>query len=196
MVAPWFVFVALLLAACGATEPTPLATDATPPQRPKAPDGWVTIGSHTGDAELTVPPDLGRLGPDSPVGVLVQAQVDGQTTPIQVWATGASALPDQPAAGESVRSWLERGSWFPKAGQGGVTAIDDVSERQVLLPAGRALELAATAQPGSSAASRVVAWAIETRAGLAVLQILGEPAVLEARADELRLIPLLVRFGD
>jgi hypothetical protein len=190
------VLIALMLAACAATEPAPPAADATPPERPLVPSGWVTITSNAGDAELTSPPDLGRVGPDAPVGVLLQTPMDGGVTPLQVSAYGPSALPDQPADGESLRSWLERGTWFPGEGRGGITAIGDVSEREVLLPAGRALELAATVQPGTREESRVVAYAIETEAGFAVLQILGEPDALEARADELRLIPLLVRFGD
>jgi hypothetical protein len=189
------VLIALVLSACGSTEPTPPA-DATPPERPLVPSGWVTIASNAADVELTVPPYLGGPGPVSPVGVVVQAQMEAQTIPIQVSAYGPSALPDQPAAGESLRSWLERGTWFPKDGRGGINAIGDVSEREVLLPAGRALELAATAQPGTPEASRVIVWAIETAVGFAVLQILGDPGFLEARADDLGLIPLLVRYGS
>ncbi|HUF07548.1 MAG TPA: hypothetical protein VMP86_09235 [Candidatus Binatia bacterium] len=190
------VLIALTLAACGATEPSPPPADATPPDRPLVPSGWVTIASNDRDTELTVPPDLGRFELDTPAGVFLQAEFDGQVTPLQIWAHGPNDLPDQPAAGESLRSWLERGTWFPEEGRGGISLIGDVSEREVLLPAGRALELAATVQPGTVEESRVVAYAIETTGGFAVLQILGEPDALEARADELRLITLLVRFGS
>lgn len=191
------MLVALVLVACGTAEPTLPAADTTPPERPPIPAAWVTIESQSGDAELTVPPDLGRGVLDTPVAVLLQAEFDDQVTPLQVSAYGPSSLPDQqPAAGESLRTWLERGSWFPREEQGGVTEIDGVSEREVLLPAGRALELAATVQPGTRDESRVVAYAIETATGFAVLQIIGEPDALEARAGELRLIPLLVRFSD
>lgn len=190
------VLIALLLAACGASEAPAPSADATPPARPAVPLGWLTIASDAGTVELTVPPDLGRFGPDTPVGVLLQAEMNEGVTPLQVWAHGPSDLPEQPAPGESLRTWLERGTWFPRDEQGGVTEIADVSERELLLPAGRALELAATVQPGTREASRVVAYAIETADGFAVLQIIGEPEVLEARADELRLIALLVRFGD
>ena len=71
-----------------------------------------------------------------------------------------------------------------------------VTVREELLPAGRALGAAATVNPGSPEASRVVAYAVETPDGFAVVQILGEPDVIEERADELRLILLLFRFGD
>lgn len=190
------VLFVMLLAACGVTEPTPPPADATPPERPRVPSGWVTIASEAGDAELTVPPDLGRFGPNTPVGVRVHSEMDGGFTPLQIWAHGPSALPDQPAPGESLRAWLEHGAWFPSAGQRGGAAIADVSERELLLPAGRALELAATVQPGTREESRVVAYAVETADGFAVLQIVGEPAVIEARTEELRLVAWLVRFGD
>ena len=190
------VLIAMMLASCGASEPTPLASEATPPERPQIPPGWVTVTSMVRDVELAAPPDMVRVGPDAPSGILLQAAMIGGVTPLQVWAHGPSELPEQPASGESLRSWLERGTWFPVEGQGGVTAIGDVSERVVLLPAGRALEVAGTAQPGTPEESRVVAYAIETEAGFAVLQIVGPPAVLEGRGGELRLIPLLLRFND
>lgn len=188
--------IALVLGACGAPAPSPSGADGTPPERPVAPAGWIVISSHAGDAELTVPPDLGLFGPDTPVGVRVQAPVGERHTPLQTWAHGPSALPAQPDPGESLRSWLERGTWFPSREQGAGAAMADFSEREVLLPAGRALELAATVQPGTREASRVVAYAIEAAGGFAVLQVIGEPEDLEARSEELGLIPLLVRFGD
>lgn len=188
------LLILLALVACGATEPTRPATDATAPARPPIPATWVIIQS--GDIEVTAPPDLERLALDLPDVILLQAPFDGRVTPLQVSAHSPSALPDQPAPGESLRTWLERGSWIPMEGEGGVTSVADVSEREVLLPTGRALEAAATVQPGTPEASRVVAYAIETADGFAVLQILGQPNVLEDRADELRLIPLLLRFGD
>lgn len=187
------VLMATMLASCGASEPTPLASEATPPERPQIPPGWVTVTSMARDVELTVPPDLVIVGPDAPVGIFLQAAMVGGVTPLQVWAHGPSDLPDQPASGESLRSWLERTAWFPV--EGGATTLGVVSERVVLLPAGRALELAGTAQPGTPEESRVVAYAIETEAGFGVLQIVGPPDVLEGRG-ELRLIPMLLRFNE
>ncbi len=188
--------VAMLLTACGTAGPTPSAAEATAPGLPVVPAGWVTIASSAGDVALTVPPDLGSFGPNTPVGVRVQAEAGERSTPLQVWAHGPSALADQPAPGESLRAWLENGTFLPMGGDAGATEIGDASEREMLLPAGRALELAVTVQPGSRDASRVIAYAIETADGFAVLQIIGEPDDIEARANELSLIPLLVRFGD
>lgn len=92
---------ALMLAACGTTEPTPPAADATPPERPAVPDGWVTIASDNGEAEMTVPPDLGRFELDTPVGVFLQAVLGDRGTPLQISASGPSDLPDQPTGGET-----------------------------------------------------------------------------------------------
>lgn len=188
------VLIGVALVACGATEPTRPATDAIAPTRPPVPASWSTI--EAGDVELTVPADLGRLGPDIPDVILLQVAFDGRATPLQVSAHGPSALSDQPAPGESLRSWLERGTWFPREGQGGISSVGDVTEREELLPAGRALGAAATVNPGTPEASRVVAYAIETPEGFAVVQIVGEPDVIDDRAAELRLILLLFRFGD
>ena len=188
------VLIGVAFVACGATDATQPATAAIVPTRPPIPASWATI--EAGDMELTVPADLGRLGPDIPDVILMQVAFDGRETPLQLSAHGPSALPDQPAPGESLRSWLERGSWFPREGQGGVNSMSAVTVREELLPAGRALGAAATVNPGSPEASRVVAYAVETPDGFAVVQILGEPDVIEERADELRLILLLFRFGD
>jgi hypothetical protein len=186
--------IGVALVACGATGPTRLATDPTAATRPPIPATWVTMES--GDVELTAPADLERLALDLPDVIFLQGAFDGRVTPLQVSAHGPSALSDQPAPGESLRSWLERGSWFPVEAQGGISSLGDVTEREELIPAGRALGAAATVNPGTLEASRVVAYAIETPEGFAVLQILGEPDVIEERADELRLILLLFRFGD
>lgn len=188
------VVIGAVLVACGATEPTRPATDAAAPTRPPAPATWVTIRS--GDVELTAPADLERLPLDLPDVIFLQVAFDGRLTPLQVSAHGPTALPDQPAPGESLRSWLERGTWFPREGQGGISATSDVIEGEELLPAGRAFGAATTANPGTPEASRVVAYAIETPEGFAVVQMLGVPDVIEDRADELRLILLLFRFGD
>lgn len=145
---------------------------------------------------MVVPPDLAAGALDVPSGIFVQAAFDDRLTPLQVSAMGRLALHDPPAAGESLRAWLERGSWFPAEGQRGITTLADVSERHVLLPAGRAYELATTVEPETPGQTRVVAYAIETANGTAVLQFIGEPDVLEARADELWMIALLVRFED
>jgi hypothetical protein len=103
------LLIGVALAACGVTAPT-AGVDAMPPERPAVPATWSSIVSEAGDAELVVPPDLADGVVDASSGILVQGDFDGRVTPLQVSAYGRSALPDQPAAGESVRSWLERGS--------------------------------------------------------------------------------------
>jgi hypothetical protein len=186
----------LLLAACGSASTPAEATEPTPIPVPAVPAGWVTVASGAGDVSLTVPRDLTPLAPGDPTSILLQStMVDGRT-PIQIFAIGPAGLPDQPAAGESLRSWLERGSWVPMEGEGGVTDLDAVAERELRLPAGRGLEVATTVQPGTPDASRVIAYAIETAGGFAVLQILGHPDTVQARADELNVVVLLAAFGD
>jgi hypothetical protein len=188
------LLIGVALVACGATDPTRPATDGTVPTRPPIPVTWVTMQS--GDVELTVPTDLERLDLNLPDVIFLQVTFDGRVTPLQVSAHGPAAVADQPAPGESLRSWLERGFWFPSEGQGGISSLGDVTEREELLPAGRAFGAAATADFDTPDASRVVTYAIETPEGFAVVQILGEPDVIEERADELRLILLLFRYGD
>jgi hypothetical protein len=102
----------------------------------------------------------------------------------------------QPESGAQLRTWLERSAWLPSAGDDGVTTVAGRTERELALPAGRALEVAITVQPGTDAASRVVVYAIATDGGIAIVRIIGlPPARLEERADELLTVAALVDFG-
>lgn len=185
---------ALILGACAAATPTSPTPEPTIPTAPAVPDGWQVVTSDAGDVRLAVPPDLVVM--DLASGILLQAEMHGGTTPLQVWVTGPRGASIQPAPGETLRAWLETSGWVPKESSGGVTGIGDVSEREVWLPAGRALEVAVTAQPGTPDAGRVIAYAIETSEGFGVLQIVGQPEVTEARRGDLSLLPLLVSFAD
>lgn len=167
---------------------------ATPIERPAVPPGWISLASIDGRVELVVPPDLTELEQLS--GVLVQGDFDGVETPIQVWASGPRDLPDQPGAGELAREWLQRSGWLPQAGSGGVTTVSDVSEADVVMPQGPAYRAALTADSGTGTGSRVVVYAISTSTGVAVIQMLGDPATMQARADELNLTALLATFRD
>lgn len=183
---------ALAVAACAgqtipASEPT-----ATSVERPPIPEGWVTVASEDGTVVIVVPPDL--VGIPLPGEVLVQGPNTGNVTPVEIWATGPIGAQPQPRGGEALRGWLEAGGWLPRAGSGGVTETVDEAEGEVSLPAGLAYRVAATAQPGTPEASRVIAYAVATERGFAVLRILGDPETLDTRADELALVPLLVRF--
>lgn len=183
----------VLLSGCASVVPTAGAS-ATPVERPAVPPGWISLASIDGRVEVVVPPDLSELEQSS--GVLVQADFNGVEIPIQIWVSGPRDLPDQPRGGESPREWLQRSSWLPQAGSGGVTTVSDASQGEVVMPQGLAYRAVLTADAGTEAASRVVVYAISTSTGVAVIQILGDPATIQARADELQLIALLATFSD
>lgn len=189
------LLVAIGIVGCGASQvatPTPEPTEAV---RPRVPDGWSTLTSDEGDVEVTVPPDFVVLS--SIGGVLTQPPIDEQAaiSTLEIFAQGP-ALIDQPTGGESIDEWLERTGWLPRAGVGGVTAIADIAEQELILPSGRAFQVTVTVQPGTEDESRVAFYAIETADGVAVLRFIGfPPERLAARADELSLIAKLVRFG-
>ena len=103
---------------------------------------------------------------------------------------------DQPGDDEPAREWLLRTGWLPQAGSGGVTTVSEESETEVLLPQGRAYRAALTADAGTESESRVVVYAIPTLTGMAVMQILGDPGLVQARTDDLSLVALLVTFSD
>ena len=67
---------------------------------------------------------------------------------------------------------------------------------EVDLAAGRALEVDVTVDPALPNAARVVVYAIETGDGIAIIQLVGNPEVMEERAGELRLVAMLAEFGD
>lgn len=93
--------------------------------------------------DVVVPPDLTLL--EQPSGVLVQGDLNGVATPVQIWASGPRDVLDQPGGGESAREWLRRIGWLPQAGSGGITTIGDESEGEVVLPQGVAYRAAFTA---------------------------------------------------
>jgi hypothetical protein len=182
----------VLVSGCASAVST-AGVSSTPVERPADPAGWSTVASSDGRVELVVPPDLLLL--EQPSGVLVQGEFRGVGTPIQIWVTGPRDLLDQPSDSESAREWLLRTGWLPQAGKGGVTTSGE-SEAEILLPQGRAYRAALTADSGTEAASRVIVYAISTSKGVAVLQILGDPETVQARAAHLNLVPLLVTFND
>lgn len=182
----------VLVSGCASAVST-AGVSSTPVERPADPAGWSTVASSDGRVELVVPPDLLLL--EQPSGVLVQGEFRGVGTPIQIWVSGPRDLPDQPSGSESAREWLVRTGWLPQAGKGGVTTSGE-SEAEILLPQGRAYRAALTANSGTEAASRVIVYAISTSKGVAVLQILGDPETVQARAAHLNLVPLLVTFND
>ncbi len=183
----------VLVSGCASVVPI-AAASATPVERPAVPPGWIPLASIDGRVEVVIPPDL--TGLEQPSGLVVQGDFNGVATPIQIWVSGPRDLLDQPGGSESAREWLLRIGWLPQAGSGGVTTVSEESEDEVVLPQGLAYRAALTADAGTAAASRVVVYAISTSTGVAVIQILGDPATLQARADELNLIALLATFRD
>ena len=180
-----------LLAGCG----SPAASvEPTIPERPAVPDGWREVTSDAGDVRLTLPADLGVIFTGA--GVMAQRAMPDDEARLEVLALGPADVFPQPRTGEQVRTWLEQQAWVPVAGEGGVTQVADRTEREVVLPAGRALEVATTVMPGSPDEGRVVAYAIATEGGLAILRFVGRRVAMNAREDELRLIALLAQFED
>lgn len=181
------------LSGCARAGPTPSDAPATAPARPSIPEGWVATSSDSGDVELTAPMDFAVLLTQESV-LLQTALVDGRT-PIEVWLSGPAIVFPQPEPGQSIRTWLiEDGSWVPTEADG--VTLDEESERELLLPAGRALELAWTVQRGTPEATRLVLYAIRAERGIAILRILGNPEAIRDRADDLMLMAQLIRVGD
>ncbi len=168
--------------------------EATIPERPALPDRWHEVSSDAGDVRLGLPADVDALSTAG--GILAQEPARNGVPQFEVIATGPADVFLQPRSGEQVSTWLAQQSWVPVAGERGVTQTGDRTEREVVLPAGRALEVAITAMPGSPEEGRVVVYAIATEAGLAIIRFVGSPARMDARSDELRLVAFLAEFGD
>lgn len=180
-----------LLVGCG---PTSASVEPTIPERPAVPDGWREVTSDAGDVRLALPADLDVIF--TAAGIMAQEPAQNGAPQFEVLAAGPADLLPQPRSGEQVSTWLAQQFWVPVAGEGGVTQTADRTEREVVLPAGRALEVAITAMPGSPDEGRVVVYAIATGAGLAIIRFVGSPAAMNAREGELHLIALLAEFGD
>lgn len=179
-----------LLVGCGSAAPS---VEPTIPERPAVPDGWREVTSDAGDVRLALPEDLDGIFTGG--GIFAQRPVPDEAR-LEVLAVGPADVVPQPSSGEQVSTWLAQQSWVPVAGDGGVTQTGDRTEREVVLPAGRALEVAITSMPGTPDEVRVVVYAIATEGGLAIIRFVGSPAAMNAREDEWRLIALLAEFGD
>lgn len=169
------------------------SVEPTIPERPAVPDGWREVTSDAGDVRLALPADLDVIFTGA--GIMAQRPVPDEAR-LEVLASGPADVVPQPRSGEQVSTWLAQQAWVPVAGEGEVSQIADASEREVVLPAGRALEVAMTASTGSPDEGRVMVYAIATESGIAIIRFVGSPAAMHAREDELRLIALLAEFGD
>ena len=186
------VTVTASLGACASTRPASPSAEPTLSVRPPVPDGWSTIASDEGDVRLVIPP--GATIMQTAGSVLAQGPFRDGAVPWEAWATGLRALIDQPRAGQSIADWLGQSGWMPQAGEG--ITQGPTTERELILRAGRALEVTTSLQLGTPDEGRAIIYAIETGGGLAILRFVGTPAILEERALDLQLMSQLVEFGN
>src|SRR5690606_30695786 len=123
------------------------------------------------------PPDLEAVPTQS--GVFARPTEASGSALIEIWLTAPAAIEHQPTEGQDRGEWLHLQGWLPRVGAAGVTAVGDRVENAVLLPAGPAFEVVVTGDVGSAARLRVVAYAIETHGGTAILMIQGAPEVMD-----------------
>jgi len=180
-----------LLVGCGSPAPS---VEPTIPERPAVPDGWHEVTSDAGDLRLALPADIGAMSTAG--GIVAQGRAQNGVPEFEVLVVGPADVFPQPGSGELVSTWLEQQLWVPIAGEHGVTQTADRAEREVVLPAGRALVVATTVSPDAPDEGRVVTYAIATEGGIAILRFVGPPAAMSAREGEVRLIALLAKFGD
>ena len=184
------IFMMAVFVACAAPQAT---SEPTIPERPAAPEQWHIVTSDAGDVRLTLPPDFAAIF--TAAGVMAQPPMLDGSMSIEVLAAGPADVP-QPEIDGEIGSWLNQSTWVPRAGEGGLTAVGPANELEVALPAGRALEVDVTVDPGLPTAARVLVYAIATERGIAIVRIVGRPQAMEDRADDLRLIAMLAEFGD
>lgn len=177
----------ITLAACGGPETPSL------PERPSNPASWGSVSSTSGDLTVALPPDLRPQETEN--GIRAQwSQVSG-TALIEVWVTAPAAVDQPDDIDGDLRPWLEQLGWVPRPGFGGVAAIADDTQRDVLLPSGTATEVVVTTDPGQQTELRVVTYGIRTSEGMAVIMIRGAVGVMEQRSEDLRLIAVLAEFS-
>lgn len=181
--------IVLVVAACGASGPSASAPAPaqTIPARPAVPAGWTSVASGAGDLRLVLPPDIESFETSGPIFANQPPPSTGGEW-IQLLAEGPRTVELQPGEGESLDQWLER-RWLAGEPLRGETTI-----RSVLLPAGEAVELRTTLEPGTAHERAVILFAIRSPAGVAFLAIDGPPDQMDARAADLALIPMLLEI--
>lgn len=181
-----------LLAGCGSGSPTVPTSEPTAPVWPAVPEGWVTLTTEAGDIRVVVPPDV-ALVHTAPGSVMGQPPMRDGVIPFEVSAIGPRELVRR-GAGQSIAQWMEEIGLLPQATEDVIRG--STAERERILPAGRAIEITTSAQPGTPDEGRVVLYLIETAGGPAVLRFVGTPAGMDARTAEMALMSQLVEFGD
>lgn len=168
---------ALGLAGCAGPGPTDAPAWTVPPD-------WVTVSTADGGLQVTLPPwlvvfdNVGAIFANEP-------PLPGEGIPMQLMLLAPS--PDmQPGPGQDLGAWVA--ARLQGTGQG--TPI----VRRVTLPAGPAIRFERIDRAGTAMAWRFLAFAIETPAGVAYLQLDGPPDRWAAREADLERIPTLLRF--
>jgi hypothetical protein len=173
-----------MLTACGTLASSP---QPTPALQPPVPDGWRVITADVEDISLAVPPDL--IVTSTSGSIAGYREAAGELDELVVLATHPTRV-EQRVPGESVTEWVTRGNWLT-AGRGEPRIV---SQRELLLPAGSALEITAGFQFGDEDRWTML-HIIDTSQGYAVLQFDGGGPAPEAPSAEIRAIRELVEFG-
>jgi hypothetical protein len=169
------------VAACGGTTPP---TEPTVPPRPAVPESWRTITSDREDVTLVVPSDLIVTNTDGAISGFRESR--GAAEELIATATGPSRV-EQRVPGETVAEWVRRGNLLT-AGRGGLGAM---AQREVLLPAGSALELSA---PWDGGERWTILYVVDTGRGYALLHFDGSGPRPDEPPAEVRLMRELVEF--
>lgn len=172
-----------LLVGCAQPVPTPVPT---PPSRPEVPEGWQVVTTEAEDVTLVLPEDFAVLNTRGAIGASREEEAGREELIVSV--IGPERV-EQREAGETLDDWITQGNWLT-AGRGEPGAI---TRREVLLPAGPALEVTAGFKFGEEDRWTML-HIVDTGRGYAVLQFDGGgPAPIEPSA-EVRLIRELVTF--
>jgi hypothetical protein len=177
-----FIAVIALIGCSGQPSPT---SEPTTPSVPAIPDLWRTVTTDDRDLTLVVPPDL--IVTNTSGGISGFRDKIGDA-PAVIVSAAAPARVNQPAPGESLTDWVRRESLTAGRGE-----FDALTQREILLPAGPALEITA-----GWTLDRQEHWTllhvIDTGFGFAVLAFDGNGPPPDGPSEEVRLMRELATF--
>ena len=150
-----------------------------------APSGWIATTAASQDLLLTLPAWLEVF--DNSGAIFANEVLPAREQGLQLMAEGPRTASPGPQSGQDMRIWLERKVGAPGQGQ--------PVYRPVRLAGRAALLLERIDRAETSNAWRIMAYAIETEAGIAFLMIDGPPDAWARHEDDIRLIPQLLRTG-
>ncbi len=176
------------LVACAGPPPTPTTTpEPELPLRPAVPPLWRNVRSDAGELQLVVPPDLVVFHTSGSI----HAMRDGDAEVLTVAAVSPGQLV-QPRGDQTAAEWADDGGWLT-AGQGSVGDAP-VRSREVLLPAGPAIELTTAYELGGAGTRWTMLYVIRTANGYGLLQVGGPGQPPDELPDEVRLMRELIAF--